>query len=91
MKITIRLRPDRDDDIKEWYQSLPRGDRSRFIRDVLKDFFNHKKSAGPIKSFNVSDRLADIDVIEVNPDLDCSIKNKAEGIDSKLDKLLDHI
>lgn len=34
--IVVRFREGRDDKLKEWYEGLPKGDRSRVVRDILK-------------------------------------------------------
>ncbi len=36
MKVTIRLRPDKDQDLIKWVSRLEKGERSRFIRLALK-------------------------------------------------------
>ncbi|MFW6028884.1 MAG: hypothetical protein ACOCRO_01380 [Halanaerobiales bacterium] len=36
MKICIRLRKDKDKGLIDWYNSLPDGDKSRIIRNILK-------------------------------------------------------
>jgi len=38
MVITFRLRPGKDDGLLSWYDSLPKGERSRVVRMVLKDY-----------------------------------------------------
>lgn len=35
--IVVRLREGRDDELKKWYDSLPRGDRSRVVREILRE------------------------------------------------------
>ncbi len=90
MKITIRLRPVKDDDIKEWYKDLPSGDRSRVIRNVLKEAINCDKSGvqdyysdQSICSLKVSNE--DIEFKSTGPTL------SKEDIDSKLNSLLGQI
>lgn len=45
--IVVRFREGRDDELREWYESLPKGDRSRVVRDILE---------GHIKRNTVNDR-----------------------------------
>ncbi|QTL96579.1 hypothetical protein GM661_00630 [Iocasia frigidifontis] len=33
--IVVRFRQGRDDELREWYESLPKGDRSRVVREIL--------------------------------------------------------
>ncbi len=91
MKITIRLRPDRDDDIRDWYQSLARGDRSRVIRDILKEFIDHKKGVGKDYFELVRNYSMESNQIDVNLKTDNTFIKSNESIDSKLDDLLDQI
>jgi len=89
MKITIRLRPDRDDDIRDWYQSLPHGDRSRVIRNVLKEFINHKKDIG--QDSTIRKRFANKELVKIDLKPDKSLDTKGVNIDRRLDTLLDQI
>lgn len=38
MRISARLRPGKDDQLYRWFKSLPEGDRSRIIRNILKEY-----------------------------------------------------
>ncbi|MFW6016505.1 MAG: hypothetical protein ACOCRK_08705 [bacterium] len=38
MKINVRLRPGKDDNLGNWYKSLPEGDKSRIVRNILKRY-----------------------------------------------------
>ncbi len=90
MKITIRLRPGKDDDIKEWYTALSSGDRSRVIRNILKEAINCNKSG-------VQDYYSDQSLCSLKlSNEDIAFKSTAptlrkEDIDSKLDSLLGQI
>lgn len=91
MKITIRLRPEKDDDIREWYMSLPSGDRSKVIRDALKDFIHNRKEINPAYISNRD--IGSIEVKKLKLDLKSTASdvNSDEDIGSKLNNLLNQI
>ncbi|MFW6016891.1 MAG: hypothetical protein ACOCRK_10675 [bacterium] len=35
--IVVRFRDSKDDELKEWYENLPEGERSRIVRNILKE------------------------------------------------------
>lgn len=89
MKITIRLRPDRDDDIKDWYEDLPRGDRSRIIRDVLKEFICHRHTSnGHLSKCNFSDsNQVQVDIKHNGIEYDMDEENIEERLNSLLNQV----
>ncbi|MFW6015119.1 MAG: hypothetical protein ACOCRK_01625 [bacterium] len=91
MKISVRLRPDKDDSLKDWYLSLPEGDRSRIVRNVLKEY----AEAGQAEVLDYKTTIKR-DFINVETQLD-NVKFKEKDIknednekvlNSKLDNLI---
>ena len=42
--INVKLRDGKDDDLKEWYNSLPKGIKSYVVREALREFKDNKNN-----------------------------------------------
>lgn len=92
MKINVRLRQGKDDKLKNWYESLPEGDRSRIVRNILKEYAETGQRPEvldyrPKQARKITNNDVDLDNIEFK-ETDSKITEKE--IDSKLDNLLDN-
>ncbi|MTI62241.1 MAG: hypothetical protein FH762_20035 [Firmicutes bacterium] len=61
--IVVRFRQRRDDDLREWYESLPKGDRSRVVREILEGHIkgNVVKNDRPIQKIDKQEPVANIE------------------------------
>ncbi len=93
MKISCRLRPVKDDDLRDWYNSLPDGDKSRIVRNVLKEYAGagqaeilDYKPARKNNYINVGTQLDDINFKEKKVDNELN----EDVINDKVDNLLNN-
>ncbi len=89
MKITIRLRDGKDEKIKIWYKELERGEKSRIIRGILKDYIHHneRKMGDFDNNHGMKHRkseISDVDIRKNNPD-------DPENVEEKVDNLLENL
>lgn len=91
MKITIRLRPGKDDGIHKWYDSLERGERSRVIRGILKEHINHNKEKADF-IFDTGRQKIDLDKADLEK-VEKSKTNNTQGknVNQKVKDLLDNL
>ncbi|MTI60195.1 MAG: hypothetical protein FH762_09505 [Firmicutes bacterium] len=94
MKINVRLRPEKDDKLKAWYCSLPEGDRSRVIRNILKEYAETGQTPEvldyrPKQARKVINKTIDLENIEFK-ETESNKEITEKEIDSKVDDLLNN-
>ncbi|AZR72498.1 hypothetical protein BBF96_03335 [Anoxybacter fermentans] len=91
--ISIRLRPGKDNDILQWWESLDKGERSGIVRSILRSYINQEdQSQQRVSRLNFGvkkENLEDLGDIEFRMDFPASENEDDNEIDKKVDLLVD--
>ena len=92
--INIRLRDGVDDELREWYKSLPNGDKSYIIRDILKQHIRQERANSspqqpeqPNRQPSGQDRSINLDSSQVGFEKTGEVET--EEVEDKVDSLID--
>jgi len=86
-RVTFRLRPGRDDDLIAWLESMGEGERSYFIRQVLRRGLNSGRGR-PVEQVMPVSPVAPDDLIEADePAREVSREEAEERLNGLLDKI----